>query len=311
MKAKALIVALCLLFPSSFAMAQGEEILQKFYAGALYTGSFSQYYPPENYQPVNDVNLLVGARTKISLAPNLFVHTRITNNINGMGAHIWVEEKINWASFNAGFFPLPIGMIYKPEPISKDWHFLPASKSVIPGPAFGAMAKLSSAKLNSDFFAGVYRTRENFLELNLGLVKNFPSEWLLRKVTIGGYSEWLLHKVAISGYSNKGVSGVAIGIDIWRLSLMGFSGMDAQSIRTRSIYAETKFREFNLYIDAVNRKNVWETDVWETAELGITKEMSEKFPIARVNYLYGLGYIFRQKQPDTINFYLQIWIDKK
>ncbi|MFA4833671.1 MAG: hypothetical protein WC619_02360 [Patescibacteria group bacterium] len=283
--------ALFLFLFSSFAAAQEEAVLQKFIVSALHTGSYKQN---EYYYPANNVDVLAGVRTKISLTRNSFVHTRLLYyNPNNTVVHAYLEEKIKWASFNAGFLPRPAKMLNTPDPVSAAAHFLPEAKKVIPGPALGAMAKLSSAKLNSDFFAGVYQAKEDSLEFNLGLVKNFsPAS--------------LLHKVIIGGYSGKGVSGAVIGVDIWRLSFMGFSGMDAKSIRTRSVYAETKLRGFNLYADAVHRQ-----DIWETAELGITKELSEKISGVRVNYLCGLGYVCSETRSDLINFYLQVWFDKK
>lgn len=291
MKARVLVVVLFLFLLNSFATAQEETILQKFYAGALYSGSFLR---SEYYRPANNVNLLVGARTKISLSSNLFVHTRVMNNMNNeMAAHVWLERKIKSASFNAGFLPRPIKMINTPDPVSAVAHFLPQSKRVIPGPALGVMAKISSAKISSDFYAGVYQAKEDSLEFNFAVVKSFPSKSLLRKITIGGYSA-------------KGASGVSLSVDIWRLSLMGFSSVDARSISTHSAYGEIKLGGFNLCADAVNRQ-----DIWETAELRIVKELAEDISGVRVNYLCGLGYIYREIEPDLINFYLQVWFDKK
>lgn len=293
-----LTMALCLLlisFPPLMAEDETlkESYLEKFYFGALYAGSMTKDY--YNFQ--HDIFPRVGVQTKFSLASG-YLRSRVFYDFQKANASLWWIKKISSIELNVGYFPRPVAFINRPNPVSNAGNFEPPCKSVIPGPAFGVLGRINLDKIDSDLMVGLYQTRKNAVELNFGIQQNL--NWsVFRKVGISGY-----HSSRKNG-NGKYTSGIVLNSELKRLSLMFFSGRDADS-KTYSGFAHFNTSENTAIFTCIVHRD----EKWEKIEVGAYKLLSEKILGTEVEYLLGIGYNYSEIKPDSINFYLQVWLDK-
>lgn len=296
MKMRFLLVMALLLLLISFSTLRAEDkapYLEKAYFGALYVGSM-----PDYYQFQNDIFPLVGVKTKFPiLSGNLY--SRLLYNFQKPNAHFWWMKKISFFEFNAGYFPRPVAIINRPEPVSNAGNFEPPCKGVIPGPALGVLGRINSKKIGSDLMFGLYKTNKDSVEFNLGIQQEI--NWsIFKKVGISGYH---------SNQRNKDgdhVNGIVLNAELKRLSLMFFSGRDVNSIRTYSGFAYFALTDkAGIYTQFVHQQ-----EKWQIAEIGIFKILSEKICGIETEYLLGMGYVYSEIRASSINFYLQVWLDK-
>jgi len=271
-----------------------ESYLEKFYFGALYTGSlFKDYY---NFQ--NDLLPLAGIEVKFPVASG-YLCSRVLYDFKEPEAHFWWMKKFSSFEFNVGYFLRPVALINRPEPVSDAGNFEPPSNSVIPGPAFGVLGTIDLESLGNDLMLGLYQTRKGSVEFNFGFQQNI--NWsIFQKIGISGYH---------SSRKNEGgkyINGIVWNAELERLSLMFFSGRDADSIKTYS-----GFVHFDLVENAgIFTCIVHQNEKWEKVEIGVYKLLSENILGTEVEYLLGMGYNHSEIKPDSINFYLQVWLDK-
>lgn len=296
MKIKFLLVTVLVLLLIGFSPLQAQDersYLEKAYFGALYVGSMpGSYY---NFQ--NDIFPLVGVKTKFPVASG-YLYSRLLYNFQKPGAHFWWMKDFSLFEFNVGYLPRPVALINRPEPVSSAGNFEPPCKSVIPGPAFGALTRIKFEKFGNDLMLGLYRTDKDLVEFNFGIQQDI--NWsIFQKIGISGYR-------SCKNKDGKCVSGVVLNAELEKLSLMFFSGRDANSVRTYS-----GFVYFGLTDNAgIYTCLVHQQEKWQKAEVGIFKLLSEKISGIKVEYLLGTGYSYSETESSSINFYLQVWWDK-
>ncbi len=294
-----LMMVLCLLLISSFSLKAEDETskesyLEKFYFGALYVGSLHKDY----YNFGNDIFPLVGVKIKLPVASG-YLYSRLLHNFEKPGAHFWWMKNFSSFEFNIGYLPRPAAMMNRPEPVSSAGNFEPPCKGVIPGPALGVLGKISSEKLGNDLMFGLYQTNKNSVEFNFGIQQNI--NWsIFQKFGISGYHSNRENE------SGKYVNGIVFNAELKGLSLMFFSGRDVDSVRTYSGFTYLALADnAGIYTCLVHKQ-----EQWQKAEIGIFKILSERVSGVEVEYLLGMGYSYSETQKSSINFYLQVWLDK-
>lgn len=279
------------MFVLAIVSAQAQYHLEKYYFGTLYIGAIPAN---ENYYRLQNDNFpLAGVKVKFPVMSGN-VRMRVLHDLNsGCGQAWWEKDMFSAMNFKIGYMPRPVGMVNKPEPVSAENNFIFASQSVIPGSSFGMLIKNSFQK--TELIAGVYKTSGgDSLEIGFGFQQS---------INFLG-----LKKTGISGYSNKnGSNGVALNAETENISLMFFKGEGINSEKTYSGFiniflADSVF----VYTDIV-----YQQEKWQRAEIALCKNFSERIGITNVNYLIGAGYAYSEVVPKSINFYLQIWLDKE
>lgn len=297
-KVSLMMILFMLLIGFSSLRAQDEKLeqsyLEKAYFGALYVGSMTKDY--YNFQ--NNIFPLLGVKTRFPvLSGNLY--SRLLYNFQKPNAHFWWMKKFSNFEFNLGYFPRPVALINRPEQVSNLGNFEPPCKAVIPGPALGVLGRINSKKIGNDLMFGLYQTGKNSVEFNFGIQQDV--NWsIFKKVGISGY------RGNQENQDGKYVNGIVLNAELERLSLLFFSGRDADSVKTYSGFVHFALTDkAGIYTHLVHRQ-----EKWQTAEVGIFKILSEKISGIEVEYLLGMGYKYSQTQKSSINFYLQVWWDK-
>ncbi|MFZ5559579.1 MAG: hypothetical protein ACOZAL_02190 [Patescibacteria group bacterium] len=268
--------------------AEGVSYLEKFYFGGLYIGSMDRNF----YQFQNDILPLAAVKTIFPVASG-YLRSRVFYDFKTPRAHLWWMKRISFFEFDFGYFSRPIAIINRPDPVSSDFNFEPPSRAVIPGPAFGALGRVKSQQFGSDLMLGLYKTRKESIEFNFGFQQNI--NWAI------------FHKFGVTGYSDGKFRGVALNGELEKVSLMFFSGRDRSSVKTQSGLLNLNLTEnASLWAFFINRDAKW-----QQVQIGVCKLFSEKVSAVPINYLLGIAYNYSEIKPNSIDIYLQVWLDKK
>lgn len=146
---------------------------------------------------------------------------------------------------------------------------------------------------------GLYQTGKDSVEFNFGLQQDV-NWFIFRKIGVSGYQ---------ANYKDRDgeyVRGIVFNTELERISLLFFSGRDVNSIRT---YSECTNFKLNDNMD-IYTSLVYQEEKWQSAEIGIIKVLSERISVVEVDYLLGIAYNYSEIMPSSINFYLQVWLDK-
>jgi hypothetical protein len=291
---KRLILGVLIIFLFSFslpvfAQEKKDEVsyLEKAYFGALYIGSMDKNY----YQFQHDILPLAAVKTIFPVASG-HLRSRVFYDFKKPKAHLWWMKKISSFEFDLGYFSRPIAIINRPEPVSSDFNFEPPSRAVIPGAAFGALGRIRSQRFGSDLMLGLYKTRKDSVEFNFGFQQNV--NWSV------------FRKIGISGCSDGKFNGLALNADLGKASLLFFSGRDINSVRTYSGSINLNPTEnTGLWILFINKD-----EKWQQIQIGACKLFSEKVSVP-IHYLLGIAYNYSEARPDSIDIYLQVWLERK
>jgi hypothetical protein len=262
--------------------------LEKAYFGALYIGSMDKNY----YQFQNGILPLAAVKTTFPVASG-YLRSRVFYDFAKSRAHLWWMKKISFFELDIGYFSRPIAIINRPDPVSSDFNFEPPCRAVIPGAAFGTLGRVKSQKFGSDLMFGLYKTRKESVEFNFGFQQNI--NWAV------------FHKFGVTGYSDGKFRGVALNGELEKVSLMLFSGRDRNSVKTQSGLINLNLtKNAGLWMFFIKQDNKW-----QQVQIGVCKLFSEKVSVVPIKYLLGIAYNYSEIKPNSIDIYLQIWLDKK
>ncbi|MDP1706209.1 MAG: hypothetical protein Q8L36_00040 [bacterium] len=164
MRFSTILLAILLASSSSIGQISDRLISQKFYAGALYTGSV----PRGSYALVNAID--VRAATEVIVgSDDLKMTGRFAwSNPNTSIGHFWLTKPINdFDEIRAGFVSRPIALLMRSGIHTADFHFEPSAKSAIPGSSLGLVwADMIDQKVN--LAGGISRSAGNHIEINFG-----------------------------------------------------------------------------------------------------------------------------------------------
>ncbi|MFH1259602.1 MAG: hypothetical protein ABII74_07330 [Elusimicrobiota bacterium] len=276
-----------ILFFFSLPVFAKMSYLEKAYFGAYYMGSVGEDY----YQFQNEIFPLVAVKVKLPLLSGS-LNSIMLYDFEKPGANFWWSKDLSSFQFNVGYLGRPITMLNRPQPVSAGKNFEPPAKSIIPGPAFGILLKKKFSGPNNNLMLGMYKTRDGSVEFDFGFQQNI--------------NRGIIRKFSISGYGDGKFRGMAFSGELGKISLTFYSGQDRDFVKTRSGIINLDLRKnVSLWTGFVNQDQKWQ---W--SQVGICKTFSEKVGVIPVNYLLGASYTYSEVKPDSINVYLQVWLDK-
>lgn len=265
----------------TFAQA---EILQKFYAGALYFGT-----APNTYNIDQSISTMVGIKNKFNLANWGSINTRIRTDFNTSVGQFWYQKQFGQFDFSIGRVSRPVKRLNCSEPISADSHFEPPSKAVIPSSTTGILGVYHSV------LGGVYQDKNGNLEYGFGASQTI-NWFIFKKVSVSGYK--------LDRKSNTG--GVALNLEMVRFSSVFFAQQDLNSER---IFSNASYLELphqsGIFTSLVNRQNKW-----EQIEAGFIKYLTDSLPLVKMNYLVGASYFYSETKPKAVHLFLQVYFQQ-
>lgn|GEM_PF-4921813 len=282
---------LCVLFlyVAHSASAQDDSLmLDRYYAGLLYVGSYDRHLALQD-----DLSVRVGVQASTRALSGLTVVRMAYADPGTSVAHFWMEQ----GDFSFGYMPRPISVI-KPNPVSGDAHFIPGAFEVLPGAAtgityvcwrdtaggrdvlgFDAPETVTTA---SELTVGVYRSAvSRGIEVDAGLTLA-TGETKLRFA-------WLVNEKEI------GLAAMMERKDAWKVLLFR-----SDSSVTSAFLQINGPDGFNPFISLIFREHGASQH-----ELGVCKEFHTETGVGKMTTLIGLGYRYPQKLGRV---YLQVYL---
>lgn len=240
-----------------------------------------------------DISFRLGSTFEIPISDNLKIHNKwiYEPKIQSFKTDLRFIYQLPGTSARllAGFMPTSTRMIFIPNAVSHDNHFLPSAKKVIsPNSRLGVMLT------DNTWYGGVYANAKDSLEINCAADFNLAGNFFER-IKIGAYC--LTNQRTLD---NQIIGGAALYLKFWRINFTLFEENNKVDIQS-----------LHCGFDCGSGWSVYNTTVVfsdnsRQQEAGILKEMTNLTNLTMVHYLLGFGY---RTQPTVGGYlYIQAWL---